>query len=115
MGVQELFSKLRFSYIEQVTKEKFLRAIVGDPPQVIEHYENVELEAQLVHAKVGLKAKKLEVDGMVEKLETRGRELSRSNMSSRNWSHGFVEYADQEKDTGPSIFRTCCFPTFPRK
>ncbi len=27
---RELFAKLRFSYVEQVTKEKFIRAIVGD-------------------------------------------------------------------------------------
>ncbi len=46
--VQELFSKLRFSYLEQVTKEKFIRAIVGDPPLVVEHQENVELEASLL-------------------------------------------------------------------
>jgi len=26
---KELFAKLRFSYVEQVTKEKFIRAIVG--------------------------------------------------------------------------------------
>lgn len=73
---QELFSKLRFSYLEQVTKEKFLRAIVGDPPQIIEHQENVELEAQLVAVKADLKVQKEEVAGIVEELEARGRELS---------------------------------------
>ncbi|KAL8775975.1 MAG: hypothetical protein Q9213_008419, partial [Squamulea squamosa] len=41
---RDLFSKLRFSYLEQVTKEKFLRAIVGDPPLIVEHSENVEFE-----------------------------------------------------------------------
>ncbi|MCJ1473476.1 hypothetical protein MMC13_002127 [Lambiella insularis] len=74
---KELFSKLRFSYLEQVTKEKFLRAIVGDPPQVVEHQENVELEAQLVAVKADLKVQKADVAVMVEELEARGRELSR--------------------------------------
>jgi hypothetical protein len=74
---QELFSKLRFSYLEQVTKEKFLRAIVGDPPQIVEHQDNVELEAKLVDVKAELKAQKTEVSGMVEELEARGRDLSR--------------------------------------
>ncbi|MCJ1301149.1 hypothetical protein MMC08_003948 [Hypocenomyce scalaris] len=74
---KELFSKLRFSYLEQVTKEKFLRAIVGDPPLIVEHQENVELEAQLAEVKAELKAQKAEVAGMVEELERTGRELSR--------------------------------------
>jgi chromosome segregation ATPase len=74
---QELFSKLRFSYLEQVTKEKFIRAIVGDPPLVVEHQENVELEASLAVAKAALKAQKTEVAELVAELETRGRELCR--------------------------------------
>ncbi|MCJ1285406.1 hypothetical protein MMC26_004746 [Xylographa opegraphella] len=74
---KELFSKLRFSYLEQVTKEKFLRAIVGDPPQIIEQKENVELEAQLVAVKADLKVQKADVASMVEELEARGRDLSR--------------------------------------
>lgn len=74
---KELFSKLRFSYLEQVTKEKFLRAIVGEPPQIVEHQENVELEAQLAETKAELKAQKLEVQGMVEEIEDRGRDLAR--------------------------------------
>ena len=59
-----------------MTKEKFLRAIVGDPPQVVEHQENVELEAQLVAVKAELKAQKEEVAGMVAELEQRGRLLA---------------------------------------
>lgn len=72
---QELFSKLRFSYLEQVTKEKFIRAIVGDPPLVVEHQENVELEASLAVSKAALKAQKTEVAELVAELEKRGREL----------------------------------------
>ena len=74
---QELFSKLRFSYLEQVTKEKFIRAIVGDPPLVVEHQENVELEESLAVAKTALKAQKTEVAELVAELEARGRELCR--------------------------------------
>lgn len=74
---KELFSKLRFSYLEQVTKEKFLRAIVGDPPLVVGHSENVELEAQLAEAKAELQKRKEEVRVMVEEMEKMGRELAR--------------------------------------
>ena len=72
---QELFSKLRFSYVEQVTKEKFLRAIVGEPPQIVEQSENVELEERLVATKAELKAQKLHVAAMVDELQALGRVL----------------------------------------
>jgi chromosome segregation ATPase len=74
---QELFSKLRFSYVEQVTKEKFIRAIVGDPPLVVEHQENVELEQSLAVSKAALKAQKIAVAELVSELEKKGRELAR--------------------------------------
>ena len=61
-----------------MTKEKFLRAIVGDPPLIVEHQENVELEAQLADVKALLKSQKSEVAEMVVELERRGRELSQS-------------------------------------
>ncbi|PHH50987.1 Kinetochore protein Sos7 [Ceratocystis fimbriata CBS 114723] len=74
---RELFSKLRFSYVEQVTKEKFIRAIVGDPPLIVTPLENVELEKENLAAKGALKALKLEVAALVADLEERARDLSR--------------------------------------
>ncbi|KAH8802685.1 hypothetical protein F5884DRAFT_823831 [Xylogone sp. PMI_703] len=74
---KELFSKLRFSYVEQVTKEKFIRAIVGDPPLIVEHQENVELEETLAISKAELKKQKTEVADLVEELERQGRVLAR--------------------------------------
>ena len=73
---RDLFSKLRFSYLEQVTKEKFLRAIVGDPPLIVESSENVELEKQLGEIKAVLKMQKEDVARLVAELERRGRELA---------------------------------------
>lgn len=60
-----------------MTKEKFLRAIVGDPPLIVEHAENVELESQLAEIKAVLKAQKENVAQMVAELYARGRDLSR--------------------------------------
>ncbi|KAJ9155702.1 Kinetochore protein Sos7 [Pleurostoma richardsiae] len=74
---KELFAKLRFSYVEQVTKEKFIRAIVGEPPLIVTPQENLALERENATAKALLKALKTEVADMVEDLESRGRELSR--------------------------------------
>ena len=73
---QELFSKLRFSYVEQVTKEKFLRSIVGDPPLIVGHNENVELETQLAEVKTELGARKEEVRVMIEEMEKTSRDLA---------------------------------------
>ncbi|SPQ19722.1 0c8f443a-b2b0-46d9-bb4d-7be99b7d51ba [Thermothielavioides terrestris] len=74
---KELFAKLRFSYVEQVTKEKFIRAIIGDPPLIVSPQENAELEASNAAAKAALKALKAEVAAMVADLESRGRDLAR--------------------------------------
>lgn len=73
---KELFSKLRFSYVEQVTKEKFIRAIVGDPPLIVTPQDNLDLEKQNQAAKAQLKSLKTEVADMVAALEKEGRELS---------------------------------------
>ncbi|KAF2757374.1 hypothetical protein EJ05DRAFT_388142 [Pseudovirgaria hyperparasitica] len=73
---KELFSKLRFSYVEQMTKEKFLQAITDSDPPFIEHQQNVELEAQLAEAKSSLKSQKLEVASFIEELEKQARLLS---------------------------------------
>ncbi|KND87365.1 Kinetochore protein Sos7 [Tolypocladium ophioglossoides CBS 100239] len=72
----ELFAKLRFSYVEQVTKEKFIRAIVGDPPLIVTMQENLDLENENGEAKAQLKSLKLDVADMVTELEKKGRELS---------------------------------------
>lgn len=74
---RELFSKLRFSYVEQVTKEKFIRAIVGEPPLIVTPQENIALEKENAVAKRALKSLKLEMADMVSELERRGKELSR--------------------------------------
>lgn len=73
---QELFSKLRFSYVEQVTKEKFLTAITSEQPDFVQPEENAELERLLVEQKAALKLQKDEVKGMKEDLETQGRQLA---------------------------------------
>ena len=74
-----MFSKLRFSYLEQVTKEKFIRSIVGDPPQIVSAQENIELESKLLEIKATLKAQKTEVAELVEELGRLGRDLTKKH------------------------------------
>ena len=74
--LQELFSKLRFSYVEQVTKEKFLRNLTDDPPPLVEAKENVEKEAEVLKLKASLKERKLEVAEILQQLEVKGKELA---------------------------------------
>ena len=73
---KELFSKLRFSYLEQVTKEKYLRSIVGDPPLLVGHAQNAALEERLAAVKAELKAKKDDVARLVEEMDGTARALA---------------------------------------
>ncbi|KAL2269426.1 hypothetical protein VTJ83DRAFT_1610 [Remersonia thermophila] len=73
---RELFAKLRFSYVEQVTKEKFIRAIVGDPPLIVAAHEIAELEGSNAAAKRALQRRKGEVEGLIRELEGRGRDVA---------------------------------------
>lgn len=81
---QELFSKLRFSYVEQVTKERFLRAITADQPEFVDASENVELEEKLKGDKAALKERKEEVRELVKELEEQGRQLAASMLIANN-------------------------------
>lgn len=74
-----------------MTKEKFLRAIVGDPPLVVGHNENVELETQLAEVKAELKSRKEDVRVMIEGMEKMGRELATRELSQRD---GRVQLTD---------------------
>ncbi|KIW95814.1 uncharacterized protein Z519_02878 [Cladophialophora bantiana CBS 173.52] len=75
---KDLFSKLRFSYLEQVTKEKYLRSIVGYPPLVVSHEDNLVLEERLEVMKKELKTKKEDVDALVKGMEGRARDVARA-------------------------------------
>ncbi|KTW29103.1 uncharacterized protein T551_02377 [Pneumocystis jirovecii RU7] len=66
---KELFSKLKFSYIEQETKERYLRAILDDPILVVEHKDNIELEKKNMELKSHLKNRKENVDETCKELE----------------------------------------------
>lgn len=74
---QELFSKLRFSYLEQATKEKFLRAITAETPLFVEPTDNAALERQLAAEKQALQAQKAEFARLTDEVQARGRELAR--------------------------------------
>ncbi|KAI4691018.1 uncharacterized protein J4E88_002495 [Alternaria novae-zelandiae] len=73
---KELFSKLRFSYVEQVTKEKFLRSITENPPRLVDAHENDEKEKEILGLKAELKERKLEVAEILKQLEDKGKELA---------------------------------------
>ena len=83
---RDLFSKLRFSYSEQVTKERYLKSIVGDPPTLHTAEENAILQEKAAAMKQELKAKKAEVDEMVEEIRVYARELARMCKDVENGS-----------------------------
>lgn len=53
-----------------------MRAIVGDPPVIVGHNENMELETQLADVKAELKAQKEDARIMIEEMEQMGRDLA---------------------------------------
>ncbi|KAJ4286988.1 hypothetical protein N0V90_012869 [Kalmusia sp. IMI 367209] len=73
---KELFGKLRFSYVEQVTKEKFLRGITDNPPRLVEATDNEAKEKEILALKSSLQERKLEVAEILQQLESKGRELA---------------------------------------
>lgn len=75
---RDLFSKLRFSYVEQVTKERFLKAITADPPAFVDLGDNAAKESALAKEKADLKEHKKEVREMIKGLEEQGRNLADS-------------------------------------
>lgn len=73
---RDLFSKLRFSYLEQVSKEKYLRAIVGEPPLIATIEDNAALEEKLVGLKSELQTKKRASEAIVLELEGLARDIA---------------------------------------
>lgn len=73
---RDLFTKLRFSYVEQVTKERFLKAITSGPPEFVAASDNVTLEEKLREDKANLKARKEEARVLIGELEEQGRSLA---------------------------------------
>jgi hypothetical protein len=74
---------LRFSYVEQVTKERFLRAVTSDPPEFVGAEDNRVLEEKLKAEKAALKTRKEEVAGLIRELEEQGRSLAASEYCIR--------------------------------
>jgi hypothetical protein len=55
---RELISKLLFGYVEQVIKERFLRAVTAEQSEFVDGNENRELGEKLAVDKSALKARK---------------------------------------------------------
>lgn len=59
-----------------MTKEKYLRGIVGEPVTVHTSDDNAELEQKLSVIKAGLQAKKRDVEVLVQNMESTARDLA---------------------------------------
>jgi len=67
---------MKWMYLEQETKEAYLRAILCDPPEVIEQKDNDELEKRNAAAKAKLKAKKREMEALCAEVASLVKEVS---------------------------------------
>lgn len=73
---RDLFSKLRFSYLEQVTKEKYIKNLIAQPPIIATAEQNAQLEEKLVAMKADLQVKKRDVDAIVVEMEQLARDIA---------------------------------------
>ncbi len=65
---------MKFTYIEQETKEKFLRALLADPPLLIEQSHITDLENKNKNLKIILKSKKKTVNDRLNNLIDLGKD-----------------------------------------
>ncbi|KAF3917279.1 hypothetical protein AA313_de0205536 [Arthrobotrys entomopaga] len=72
---KEYFSKLRFQYLEQVTKERFLNAITADIPELVEPEEIEHLEVKIAKQKEGLRECKNRVDAINAEISKLGKKV----------------------------------------
>ncbi|KAI9669046.1 MAG: hypothetical protein M1831_000638 [Alyxoria varia] len=89
---KSLFTKLRLSYTEQVTKEKFLRALVSDSPVNALPAPNQEEVAAL---KRELQERKAGISRILQELEWKARELSRRYVTVREQSEELRELPER--------------------
>ncbi|EPY50889.1 Bfr1 binding protein [Schizosaccharomyces cryophilus OY26] len=73
---KEFFSQLKFSYIEQGTKERYLRAILDDPPLLVEPEDNEKLESTISELKFRLKQRKDEVESLKKEIVSECNEIA---------------------------------------
>ncbi|KAJ1969407.1 hypothetical protein IWQ62_000641 [Dispira parvispora] len=66
---KERFSKLKFNYLEQATKERFIHDLMQEPPLVVQQEDNHELEAHNAQHKQQLKKRKHEAGVRREQIE----------------------------------------------
>ncbi|KAI8135769.1 hypothetical protein DUD61_000564 [Geotrichum candidum] len=71
----EQFKNLKLAYLEQETKEKFVRAVVGDPPLVVEASDIAEVETSNAAKKQQLRALKTACAEMEEETVVRARDV----------------------------------------
>lgn len=71
----EQFENLKVTYLEQETKEKFLRSIISDPPVLVEQSNVEEIEAENKQKKANLKKQKAQVNEVQRQLDLLSRQL----------------------------------------
>ncbi|EEB08188.2 Bfr1 binding protein [Schizosaccharomyces japonicus yFS275] len=98
---KELFSKLKVSYIEQETKERYLRCLLDNPPILVEPDENAQLDRLNAQQKSKLKEKKRAVEQLIDHIETGCTNLSNEYLtltdSCNSTNKLLTEIAELEK------------------
>ncbi|KAJ3188257.1 hypothetical protein HDU85_005407 [Gaertneriomyces sp. JEL0708] len=92
---EELFKKFRFTYVEQMAKEGFLKRILSIPPRFPTDEETKNMEARAAQGKEALAAKKKEVKELKEGLEDLLEKVFAEHESLTLQSKTAAEFLDQ--------------------
>ncbi|CCE79706.1 Piso0_001790 [Millerozyma farinosa CBS 7064] len=99
---KELFSKLKFQYLEQVTKEKFLRAILETPPVYIEkgdidaiQEKNTSAKAALKEVKTNVQKKMADIDEVTREVVSLNEEYETKYKATDDTLQSFSELQDR--------------------
>lgn len=76
---KESFSKLKFQYLEQETKEKFLRSLFDNPPLSVDQGDINNLQEENTHSKQFLKGLKESMDIKMKDIHELSREVIQLN------------------------------------
>ncbi|ANB13566.1 hypothetical protein AWJ20_1862 [Sugiyamaella lignohabitans] len=72
---EELFDTRKLTYLEQETKERFLRAIINDPPFFVEQWDMKDVEEKTKGKKLRLKEEKAKSKELLAGLDKQARDI----------------------------------------
>ncbi|KAI0031863.1 hypothetical protein K488DRAFT_78826 [Vararia minispora EC-137] len=101
----EFVKKLKFKYLEEYSKDKYIKYIVNDDPPEITAADNDKLQAANVPRKEALKTKKIQLAERWSDLKSLAPLVEQDYQKARNLANEVVAHAKDNFDSRLSLFR----------